>query len=42
LILDIPEEVRVPAMFTLGYADESPSPRPRKPLKDIICIEKYE
>jgi len=41
-ILNIPDEIRVPAMFTLGYADESPSPRPRKPLEDIICKERYE
>jgi len=41
-ILDIPEEIRVPAMFTLGYADENPAPRPRKALDDVVCYEKYE
>ena len=41
-ILDIPEEIRVPAMFTVGYADETPGPRPRKDLDKIICYEKYE
>lgn len=41
-ILDIPEEIRVPAMFTLGYADEDPGPRPRKQLSEIISIEKYQ
>lgn len=40
-ILDIPEEIRVPAMFTLGYADESPVPRPRKDFGDIVCYETY-
>lgn len=35
-ILDIPEEVRVPTMFTLGYADENPGPRPRKDLNEIL------
>lgn len=35
-ILDIPEDIRVPAMFTLGYADEDPGPRPRKKLSEII------
>jgi nitroreductase len=35
-ILDIPEEVRVPAMFTLGYADENPGPRPRKDINEIL------
>jgi nitroreductase len=41
-ILNIPEDIRVPAMFTLGYADEIPTPRPRKALDDIVCYEKYE
>ncbi len=41
-ILDIPSDIRVPAMFTLGYADENPAPRPRKALDDIVCYERYE
>lgn len=41
-ILGIPEEIRVPAMFTLGYSDENPTPRPRKDIKDIVCYEKYQ
>jgi nitroreductase len=41
-ILSIPEDIRVPAMFTLGYADEKPTPRPRKALNDIVCYEKYQ
>ena len=41
-ILDIPEEIRVPAMFTVGYADEDPAPRPRKELNKIVCYERYE
>lgn len=40
-ILEIPENIRVPAMFTLGYADESPDQRPRKTLGAIIASEKY-
>jgi nitroreductase len=40
-ILNIPDEIRVPAMFTLGYSDENPTPRPRKALDDIVCYEKY-
>lgn len=40
-ILNIPERIRVPAMFTLGYADENPHQRPRKHLSEIISIEKY-
>ena len=41
-ILGIPSDIRVPAMFTLGYADENPVPRPRKALDDIVCYERYE
>ena len=40
-ILQIPERIRVPAMFTLGYADENPHARPRKHLDEIISSEKY-
>ncbi len=41
-ILDIPEEIRVPAIFTLGYADENPDPRPRKDLNQVTSFEKFE
>lgn len=41
-ILNIPEDIRVPAMFTLGYADETPAPRPRKGIEDIVSFEKYQ
>ncbi|MEN6291829.1 MAG: nitroreductase family protein [Methanobacterium sp.] len=40
-ILEIPERIRVPAMFTIGYADESPHARPRKHLDEIVSSEKY-
>ncbi len=40
-ILNIPERIRVPAMFTLGYADENPHARPRKHLDEIVSSEKY-
>lgn len=40
-VLDIPEEIRVPAVFTLGYPDENPDPRPRKKLDQIISYEKF-
>ena len=40
--LDIPEEVRVVAMTPLGYPAESPSARPRKTMKEIVCYEKYQ
>jgi nitroreductase len=41
-ILEIPEDIRVPAMFTVGYADEDPAPRPRKDIDNIICTETYQ
>lgn len=41
-ILDIPEEIRIVAMTTIGYPSEHPQPRPRKTSDEIICYEKYE
>lgn len=41
-ILGIPEDVRVVSITPLGYPDESPSPRPRKAIDDIVCYDKYE
>jgi nitroreductase len=41
-ILNISDEIRVVGMFTLGYSDEKPAPRPRKNKEEIICYEKYE
>lgn len=41
-ILGIPEKVRVVAITPLGYPAESPSPRPRKDLKDILSYDRYE
>ena len=40
-ILNIPEKMRVPAMFTLGYANENPGPRPRKNIDQVTVFEKY-
>ncbi|MBP1946572.1 nitroreductase family protein [Methanobacterium petrolearium] len=40
-ILSIPKDIRVPAMFTLGYADEKPALRRRKDLNNIVCYETY-
>ena len=42
-ILDIPDEIRVVAMFTLGYAEKGGSMETRrKSLDEIVCYEKYE
>lgn len=40
-ILDIPDPIRVVAMTPLGYPKESPSPRFRKSLDQIVCFEKF-
>lgn len=40
-ILGIPEKVRVVSMFPLGYPAESPAQRPRKPLEEIVCCDRY-
>ncbi len=41
-VLEIPERIRVPAMFTLGYANEDPHQRPRKTMDAIFSQEKYQ
>jgi nitroreductase len=40
--LGVPENIRVVASTPLGYPDESPGPRPRKPLEETMCLNKYE
>lgn len=40
-LLGVPAEVRVLGLTPLGYPDEHPSARPRRPLGDIISREKY-
>ncbi len=40
-ILNIPESVRVVAMTPLGYPGESPPPRFRKSLEQIVCFEEF-
>jgi nitroreductase len=40
-ILKIPSAVRVVAMVTIGYPDEQPGPRPRKPLSEVTCYDQY-
>jgi len=41
-ILKIPEPVRVVAVISLGYPDESPSQKDRKDFDEIVCFEKFE
>ncbi len=40
-ILDIPEEYIPVAIFAIGYPREKPGPKPRRPLKELVFINKY-
>ena len=40
-ILNIPKDKVPVAIVALGWPDESPAPRPRKELRDLVHIEKY-
>lgn len=40
-ILGIPESVRVVSLLVLGYPAESPQPRPRNPLGDMVSYDRY-
>ena len=40
-LLGIPENLRVVSLLTLGYPDEKPRPKNRKPLKEILHHERY-
>lgn len=41
-ILNIPADKYVCGIIPVGYADEAPSPRPRKAMEEIIRYEKWE
>ncbi|MDD3981001.1 MAG: nitroreductase family protein [Spirochaetia bacterium] len=40
-VLGIPEDKFVVGVVTLGYADESPVPRPRKRIEEIVHYERW-
>lgn len=40
--LDIPDHIRVVALFPMGYPSQNPAARPRKSIEQIVCFEKYE
>jgi nitroreductase len=40
-VLNIPPEVRVVALLAIGYPDESPFPRPRKEMDEIVAFETW-
>jgi nitroreductase len=39
--LGVPEGYSVVAMTPLGYFDESPPPTPRKPLSDLLYLDRF-
>lgn len=39
--LDIPDSSVPVAMIAVGYPDESPHPPPRKPVEEIVYLNKY-
>ncbi len=40
-VLGVPERLAVIAMLPIGVPDESPPPRPRKALGEIVYLEEY-
>ena len=40
-LLRVPEDVHIQYVISIGYPDESPRPRPRKPLKEVVFSEGY-
>lgn len=41
-ILGIPDDKYVCGIVTVGYADEQPQARPRRPLEELVCYEKWQ
>jgi nitroreductase len=41
-IMNLPENLFVHDLVALGYPDEDPRPRPRKPIEEIVYWEKFE
>ena len=40
-ILNVPEDVRIVSLLTLGYPKELGPKTGRKPLSEIVCYDKY-
>ncbi|MBI4835273.1 MAG: nitroreductase family protein [Planctomycetes bacterium] len=40
-ILNVPSNLRVVALTPLGFPDETPAPKPRKELKDIVIENRF-
>ncbi len=41
-LLQIPEDIRVVGITPLGYPDQSPNARPRKPISDIVRRNRWQ
>lgn len=40
-VLGLPDDKYVVAILTLGYPDQKPNPRPRRPLEDVVRRERW-
>lgn len=40
-LLNVPPNKEVMACMTLGYPDEDPDPRPRKPAEELFYLDRY-
>jgi nitroreductase len=40
-LLNVPPDAHIQYVISIGYPDENPNPRPRRPMKEIIFSERY-
>lgn len=40
-VLKVPENLSVIILLTIGYPDEKPAPKPRKPREEIFFLDEY-
>lgn len=40
-ILGVPDSYKVVALMPIGYPQDSPGPKTRKPLQDIVCYDRF-
>lgn len=40
-LLGMPEEAKVVALITMGFPDEQPEPKPKKPLSEIVHYNRW-
>jgi len=40
-ILKVPEEYKIVALLPIGVPDETPAPRPRKNIEEVVCKEQF-